>query len=364
MKGWSMANLNCSVVGNGALALSVAIQLTQHDCSVTYIDVSENLKIWNRYHKKPEITVISHKRYLITLSEVTNTYESIQNAQIVVIATTSSCYETVFDHVLPMIHADQHVLFMPACYGAILFKNALMNSKVKDMTISEATSFPYVCDFSDEGITVHSKKKTLTMSVSPVERVTSEIRFYNTFFDIFQPARNFLQTSLDNMNLSLHPMPILLNISAVENSVSTFRHYIDGYSPAVSRIVEMMDAERIAIGEKLGLPLTPALAQLKNYYEDTDVQTIREYVTNLHGPYPNIKGFGLSSRYVMEDVASLLVAASNLASALSIGVPAINMCIDLASMITNIDFNRIGFTLKKLGFEGFSKDELLYAVEH
>ena len=359
-----MRNMKCSVIGNGALALSVAIQLSQKGCTVTYIDISENQKIKNRYLDKPEIVVIDRGRYSVSLSKVTDNYESVQNAHIIVIAVTSSCYEPVFAHILPLIHTGQHVLFMPACYGAILFKKALRESKIKDLTISEATSFPYVCDLSDEGLIVHGKKQTLTIAVSPLSKLDSEITLYNSLFEIFQPARNFLQTSLDNMNLTLHPLPILLNISAVEHSASSFRHYIDGYSETVGQLVERMDAERIAIGEKLDLPLTTALTQLKNYYGDSQAQTIREYVTNLQGPYPDVKGFGLDSRYVTEDVPGLLVSASSIASQLGIKVPIIDLCISLANAITNRNFHKSGFTIEKLGFDKLTTIEIQNTIEH
>jgi len=359
-----MKNRNCAVIGNGALALSVAIQLTQKNCSVTYIDVSADLEIKKRYFEDPEITVIDCESYLVSLSKVTDTFESIPDAQVVVIAVTSSYYEMVFTHILPLIQNGQHILFMPACYGAILFKNALMKTRIENLIISEATSFPFVCDLLEEGLFIHSKKNTLTMAVSPVFELDSEIKFYNSLFDIFKPARNFLQTSLNNINLSLHPLPILLNISAIEASLSSFRHYIDGFSPTVGQLVEKMDAERISIGENLGVPLTPALSQLNEYYGRFSANTIREYVINPNGPYSDVKGFGLRSRYIMEDIPGLLVAAYNLASVFPINVPVIGLCINLASTIVNTDFYRSGFTLEKLGFAKLNKEEILKFVEH
>lgn len=354
--------MNCSVIGNGPLGLSVAVQLVDGGCNVTYIDLSDKKVVINSYGKDGIVPVVDGDSYPVKMS-ITDGFDSIADCQLLVMGTTCSCYPQLFESIKGMIRDDIHLLFMPACYGAILLKHQLSELGIKP-TISEATSYPYVCALSGKGLVVQSKKQTLGLAVCPNEKVEEETAFYNRYFKIFSPVKNFLFTSLDNMNLTLHPLPVLLNLDSTDPVRNGFRHYIDGFTPGVGRLSEMVDEERLAIGRAFGLSLTSSLQQLKNYYGESEAEDIRTYVTNPTGPYPKVGGFGPMSRYVDEDVPGLLVPASELAQSAGISVPAIDLSIELASLINGKDYRELGFNLAKLGLAGKSIEDIIEVVEN
>lgn len=221
-----------------------------------------------------------------------------------------------------------------------------------------------MCDLRCDGtLYIHSIKKELRMAVCPVHRTDSVIGMLNGYFDVFAPARNFLETSLDNMNMTLHPLPVLMNMYSVERALDAFRHFIDGVTPAVGRLLEKMDRERIAIGDAYGLRLTPAIDQLKAYYGECGRNTIADYVSALDGPYPNVKGFGLNSRYITEDVPYLVVAGLSLGKAAGVSAPVMELCVQLASAVMNVDYLASGYSLARLGLEGLDCEGILAKVE-
>lgn len=80
-----------------------------------------------------------------------------------------------------------------------------------------------------------------------------------------QAANSILETELANVNTVVHAPILLLNAGCVECS-QKFILYREGCSASMGRIVEAVDGERVAVGEALGLSLTPVRDVLLNYY--------------------------------------------------------------------------------------------------
>ena len=78
--------------------------------------------------------------------------------------------------------------------------------------------------------------------------------------DVYQTmsaAKNILQTSLQNGNPVIHPTITLMNVALIERTKGDFDFYHEGVTPAVGRLIEAVDRERIAIGKKLGVDVIP-----------------------------------------------------------------------------------------------------------
>src|SRR5690625_5122948 len=58
------------------------------------------------------------------------------------------------------------------------------------------------------------------------------------------PAKHVFETSFENINSMLHPLPALLNASRIEGEVP-FLHYMDGITPSIGNTIEKIDKERI-----------------------------------------------------------------------------------------------------------------------
>lgn len=337
-----------SVIGNGVLSLSVAAQMAVRGGQVTYIDLSGKLPEGDCVPLK----VSGVMEYRTQLDQVCHSFDSVNDAEIVAVTVTGSSHEEVFDHLVPRIRDGQMVVFFPACFGALRLLKRLRGLE-KRITLCEAVSFPCVCEGREPfGLYVQGVKNSLRMAVHPTEDTQQAIALLNRYFDLFQPAQNLYETSLDNMNMTLHPLPVLLNAARAEREPENFRHYIDGISPAVGQLMEALDKERMAIGRALGLKLTSARDQLVEYYGERGLDTMWEYASSPRGPYPEVKGFGLRSRYVEEDVPYLLVPAAGLAERCGVPTPVMDLCIRLASMLMGTDYEKTGCSIEKPESDG------------
>jgi len=200
-------------------------------------------------------------------------------------------------------------------------------------------------------VKIHKFKNELKLATCPYIKNNKILDILNTFFDTLVPAKNLLETSLENINSVLHPLPILLNLVEIEKKGSEFKHFIDGINPAVSRLIDQMDRERLEVGTAFSLNLVPVVDQLKRYYGHNESRTVYEYVNNSQSPYKGIKGFGLNSRYIMDDIPNLVVATSSLGEIANVKTPLFNMCIDLTSIIMETDYRKNGINLQKLNLE-------------
>ncbi len=329
-----------TVIGNGPLSLSVAAQVSNGGAATVYIDLTKKgFSDLNDYSLKVE----GVQEYNTVFDKITTEYHSVSTADVVIIAATASYHQRILDNVIPLLHNDQIVVFFPACFGAINLLKQIRKKKI-NITVCEAVSFLYVCEQrADDTIYVQAIKNSIKMAVSPRDKAEETISMLNVWFNGLVPAENFLETSLDNMNMVLHPLPILLNISAVEKNEKEFYHYTQGVSSSIGMLMEKMDDERMKIGKALGIKLTSAFEQLKEYYGDRELNSMTEYISSEKGPYPLVKGFGLNSRYITEDVPYLLVAAKNIARFYSVETPVMDMTIRLASMIMKTDYDLIGY---------------------
>lgn len=329
-----------TVIGNGTLSLSVAAQVSAKGDETVYVDLSRKDKDDIDNYK---LNVVGAEEYNTLLKKVTKDFASVHEADVVIIAVTASQHQKVLENTLPLLHDGQTVVFFPGCFGAINFLKAIKKMNI-DVTVCEAVSFLYVCDQPDATtLNIQAIKNRMKMAVVPEEKTDETISFLGNWFKGLIPAKSFLETSLENMNITLHPLPVLLNISDVENNEKEFYHYTQGVSPSVGKLMEKMDEERMNIGKALGIKLTSAYDQLVEYYGERNLPTMTEYISSSKGPYTDVKGFGLSSRYIIEDVPFLLVAASSIAKLCSVETPVIDLTIKLASLIMETDYTKTGY---------------------
>lgn len=327
-----------SIIGSGPLSLSLAVQYASAGRRVSYIDS----KCDDLLKEHREVHVVGIWSTDVRLYSVHSSLDEIPDCNTIVVAVSPSQYDEVFPYVLAKLHAGMSIIFFPASFGAVHFQEFASGKGVdiSGITIAEAVSFPFVCCLKEGNtIVTQSRKSELRIAVQPKEREEKFIGELNKVFGIFSPAQNFLETSLDNMNMSLHPLPVLLNVSAIEKNEG-FRHYIDGVSPLVGRLMDVLDAERIRIGEAVGVKLTSALEQLKLYYGDSDASNLYEYVSRENGPYNTVGRFGFESRYIREDIPFLLVPAIKLADQYEVYVPIMRLCVNLADSLLGTSFSK------------------------
>jgi opine dehydrogenase len=178
----------------------------------------------------------------------------------------------------------------------------------------------------------------------------------------FDKVDNVLEADLLSMNAVLHPAGMVCNAGWLEATEGRFPFYCDGMSPAVARVVEMVDEERLVLAGRLAVPTIPLVQSLlrAGYTSQEAADTGRvhaatqasEALRSVHAP-PS-----LDHRYLHEDVGWGLVPWIHLARALGIPTPTMAALTALASLMNGVDYLSEGLTLDRMGLTGMTADEI------
>jgi opine dehydrogenase len=136
----------------------------------------------------------------------------------------------------------------------------------------------------------------------------------------------------------------------------------EGVTPAVARLYEAINSERVAVAAALGASV-PCLAdwfdRVYGVREATLVDTCQRFTYNNDGPYQATgTPKSLDHKFIAEDVPTGLIPMSALAAAVGVRTPAIDTVIEMVRSMTGKDFAADGRTLERLSLSGMDGPEI------
>ena len=271
---------------------------------------------------------------------------------VIMIVTTATGHRPLAQKMAPHLRDGQAVLLNPGrTFGALEFQHVIRTSGcAADVIVAEANTLVYVSRVLVPGTAIiKAVKKQVSVSALCADDTSSLLDRLGEAFPQFVPARSFLETSLGNIGAMFHPTIALLNKDRILRKLP-FDFYTEGVTREISRYLEQIDSERVAVSTALGVHSLSATQWLRSRYglELADIHTMLH--SNPH--YRGVKApTTLDHRYLWEDIPMGLVPISDVASAVGVETPAIDRLIDEASAILGRDFRRAGRTLDKLGLD-------------
>ena len=169
-------------------------------------------------------------------------------------------------------------------------------------------------------------------------------------------------TGLNNMGAVFHPALAMLNAGWIEATHGNFEFYVDGVTPSVARVLEVIDRERVTVASALGLRARTGLEWLELAYNATG-ENLYEAMHNQTGYYGIKAPPTLNHRYIFEEVPMSLVPIASFGERYGVSVNGIRSIISLGCFLHNTDFWRKGRTVEKLGVKELSIGELTHYVE-
>ena len=262
----------------------------------------------------------------------------------------------------PYLKQGQAVIVCPSsCGGAIEFKNgAGLDLRDETVFVAETSTLPYAVRLLAPGrIRIFNKLKGgLFLAALPARDTGRVLERVRDVYPAMSAAKNVLQTSLQNGNPVIHPAITLLNVGLIERTKGDFEFYHEGVTPAVGRLIQGVDNERIAIGKKLGVEVLP----------DPELGVIQGYMTEAtyDAGFVTSPGFAgvkaqssLDYRYFNEDVGYGLVFLQKFGEQIGVPTPVISAVITLVSVLMNRNYaGEARRTMETLGLSGRTAEEL------
>lgn len=292
--------------------------------------------------------------------------EALKDAQLVMVVVPASAHADIARDVAPYLRNGQILILHPGrTLGALEFAKVLRDRGCQaDVTIAESETFIYTSRSDGPArARIFRIKEAVPIAALPAIRNDEVLKAIVPIYPQFIDGGNVLNTGLNNMGAIFHPTLTLLNSGWIEHTQGNYQFYVDGLTPSVARVLDVLDYERVAVASSLGYRARTALEWLKLVYK-TGGENLHEAILNQMGYYGIKAPPTLNHRYIFEDVPMGLVPIASLGMRLGVPVPCMDSIIRLGSVIHKMDFWRHGRTLEKLGLDHLNVSELtLYVNE-
>ena len=333
----------------------------------------------NLYNRTPEHVEIIKKRGGIELESAeggphgfgelalvtSKIADAIRHVEVVMVVLPSSAHADVAKAMAPHLKGDQIVVLHPGrTCGALEFVKVLRDNGCKaDVTVAEAETFIYASRSDGPAqARIFRIKEAVPLAALPSTRTQSVLDAICEAYPQFIDGVDVLNTGMNNMGAIFHPALTLLNMGWIEATHGDYQFYIDGVTPSVARMLEVLDRERVTVASALGLRARTALEWLKLAY-NTAGGNLHDAIHNQPGYYGIKAPSTLYHRYLFEDVPMSLVPIASLGMRYGVSVRGMESMIRIASIIHHTDYWRRGRTVEKLGLAEWSVSELTRFVQ-
>ncbi len=286
--------------------------------------------------------------------------EALKDAQVVMVVVPSSAHADIARSAAPHLKDGQIVVLHPGrTCGTLEFVKVLHDEGCSaDVTVAEAETFIYASRTDGPAqARIFRIKEAVPLAALPAYRTEMVLEAIRPAYPQFIDGGNVLCTGLNNMGAIFHPALTLLNIGWIESTHGDYQFYIDGVTPSIGRVLEVLDRERVTVASSLGLRARTGLEWLEMAYNTTGVD-LHEAIHNQPGYYGIKAPSTLNHRYIFEDVPMSLVPIASLGERFGVSVRGMDSIIRLACIVHRTDYWRRGRTVEKLGIGDLSVTEL------
>lgn len=354
--------MRVTILGAGAIALGTAALLVQGGHQVTLRSPSGTRARTIARSGGFEATGALEGRFEVTVADTDAA--GVKTAEVVVLALPGNGHRRVMDAIAPHLRADQTVIVSSqASFGALYLDRLLKDRGLALPIVVWGTTVVTGRQTADDAVLVNTVRARLDVAAVPADFGPQAVELCTRLFgDRFVPRADLLAITLSNLNPQNHLGIALLNLTRMERGETWSQG--ENVTPAVGRILEALDRERLAIADALGLSVRTIFEHFHLSFH-VPVASVSQMNQQMH-----LEGRGgvgpatADSRYVLEDVPFGLVPVARLGRL--VGRPATlhEAGIALLSAAYGRDLEEDNDLLPVCGVEGLSIDDLRDLARH
>ncbi|HOU13121.1 MAG TPA: NAD/NADP octopine/nopaline dehydrogenase family protein [Anaerolineae bacterium] len=291
--------------------------------------------------------------------------EALQDVELVMVVVPASGHRDIALSAAPYLNSAHVVVLHPGrTGGALEFMQALVEGGCNcKPIICEAETFLFAARSNGPAeARIFRTKFSVPVAAFPATRTQEGLALLTQVYPQFVSAKNVLYTSLNNMGAIFHPALTLLSAGWIEARQGDFEFYMDGVTPATSRVLAALDRERVTVASAVGIRAQTAEEWLERAYGAVGGNLYEAMHAN--PGYGGIKAPNrIQHRYIFEDVPCSLVPIALIGQQYGVDTTCIRSIINLGNIVHGTDYWRTGRTLERLGIKGISVSELHHYVE-
>ncbi|MGI5819898.1 MAG: NAD/NADP octopine/nopaline dehydrogenase family protein [Armatimonadota bacterium] len=357
-----------AVLGGGAGARAAAAELALAGWSVRLWDLPQFLGEVEDLLADHHLQVNGLSEGRVELDAVTDDIrDACAGASLILIVAQSAGHRPIAEELARTVTSDQAIVVMPGGSGGALEVRAVIAEQSAlggAPTVAETSTLPFAArSHGQRGVTIRHRVELVKLAAIPSNETRRIARMLRPVFPGIREGKNVLETSLSNGNPVIHPPVMLLNAAFIERVEGGWEFYEDGVTPAVARMIEALDEERLALGRAMGLELLtePEMSVRQGYSKVPDY-----LIAYRDGPgFQQLGGpESLQHRYLTEDVAYAMVTWLELGAVFGVELPTMEAVLRIASEVLDEDFHGQSVRgLEALGLAGMSAQQVLQFCE-
>ena len=286
--------------------------------------------------------------------------EAIAGADLVVFMVPTQAHQSIAAAAAPHLAPDQLVMAAPG-HTVLLIPSVLRRGGIARPVVCETGSLPYICRMDGpDKVRITKRSDYQAFAAFPARETERLAALVKPVFPMIAPVANLLETVFPYTNAVHHPPAILMNVGRIEATAGDYYHYYDGISPSVGRLIDALDAERLAVAGALGARATPLPEHFHRMGYTTEAARdsgLAYEVFHQSEPDRWIRAPStLRHRFLDEDVPYGLVPLAELGHLAGVATPHMDRVIDLASVVRGRDYRAEGLTLERMGLANKTPD--------
>jgi opine dehydrogenase len=362
---------NITIIGSGLSGLTVAYYAKQAGHQITIFEQSKYIHNLAELKAEGSIHVIDKVSYggydyhsLLPGSQSVDLITddlaiALNNTDIIIMNIASFAQKEVFALLMPYLQDGQIVVSLFGNLSSLVFKQMLDKSNnKKNIIFAESFIQVSIASLSKTTFSIISRSHEFFMEIGVFPAKYSSYVAEKFKFKVIL-LENIIASALSNDHSILHVPFLVLNMGVFETFDGDICGFRNGMSPAVCRVMEAVDSERIAVAAKYGAKLETFVEYYNRCFniKNASITTIRDFAENTEfidllpivfpGKYPRSP----QSRFITDDVPYLMVPIHELGKLAGVATPIIDSLIHLASTYNSIDYFTTGRTLAELGIQ-------------
>jgi opine dehydrogenase len=215
---------------------------------------------------------------------------AIDGADVIVVVTGGNAQAAVARSLAPLLQNGKALLLIQGnTGGSLIVRRALNDAGCRaEVDVAEIDNYPYSCwRLGPTRIRPIVRKRWLQIATFPGNRIGAVFPRLSPLFPEAVAAPNVLYTGFTNANAMLHVANCVANSGRIESGDS-YKFYAEGVTPAVARLYEAINTERVAVAAARGTSVPTSADWFDRVYgvrEATLVETCQRLTYNSDGPY-------------------------------------------------------------------------------
>ena len=337
--------------GNGSFAAAGDLTMAGHDVRLWRRDANA-IAAHRAAGSKISVKDFKGRHEVVPALVTADMAEAVRGAELILCPAPATA-QAAIARALSAHLADGQVVFLPpGTFGSMLFAKAMWDAgRRADAAFAETGTLPWLARKHgpfEVAITVRAKR--LPTGVFPLTRRGHALAVISRAFPgAIEDCGDALSGALMNAGPIIHPPLITMNAGALEHFERWDIHR-EGTQPAIRRVTDALDAERIAVRESLGYR-APHFPLADHYAKQGE-----EWMYG-RGAHDRLTDSGdwrerivlTAHRYMLEDTRiglSFLISVAELAG---VATPLARAFAAIGGAICGEDFTATGRTLKSLG---------------